>query len=593
MNDGAPRQAAAASDWLAQAFTCFNKGQLDAAQILCDRIVQAEPGLAEAYNLSAAIALQQGRPQDAANLLGQAITGNGAIWEYHHNRGDILIALGRHDEAVACFQAVLRLQPQALDSLFQLGLAQLGAGHAEAASACFKALVVAVPQLPEAYHRLGTIALTAGARDAASRLFGIAVTCQPDFADSHTNLAILRQEDGAFAAALMGFRLTVALRPDDAYTYCNLGTLLKELDQRDDLSPVLQRSVTLMPDNAEFHYSLAMSRNFSESDPRLVGLQRLADKAGQLDPPSQINLHFALAKAYEDVGARDRSFDHQIAGNQLKRAEIDYDPAIAAAKLGRIEAAFGAERERRSGGDPSDLPIFVVGMPRSGSSLIEQILASHSRVFGAGELPDFPLLAYELGAQDGPQFPEIVAEMDDGAFARLGARYVAALKAKAPQAERIVDKMPDNFRLIGLIHQALPKARIIHSRRDAVDTCLSIFSKLFTDRLPFAYDLAEIGRYWRAYDQLMAHWRTILPAGSFLDVDYEALVADQEGQTRRMLDYCGLEWEPACLQFHRTERVVRTASKLQVRRPLYSTSVGRWRPAPELLAPLLTGLAGG
>jgi hypothetical protein len=231
--------------------------------------------------------------------------------------------------------------------------------------------------------------------------------------------------------------------------------------------------------------------------------------------------------------------------------------------------------EEAGGGDPSEIPIFILGMPRSGSTLIEQILASHAWVHGAGERMDFPDLLADLGDRD---------------FRALGAAYAARSGTLAPGAGRVTDKLPGNFLHAGAIHLALPRARIIHSRRDPADTCLSCYTKLFRGEQPFTYDLGELGRYYRAYERLMAHWRVVLPESVFLEVDYEALVADPETQTRRLLAHCGLAWDPACLVFHETRREIRTASAVQVRQPLYGGSVGRWRRHGERLEPLLREL---
>jgi hypothetical protein len=242
------------------------------------------------------------------------------------------------------------------------------------------------------------------------------------------------------------------------------------------------------------------------------------------------------------------------------------------------------------GGDASEVPVFVVGMPRSGTTLIEQILASHSKVFGAGEREDFRALVSNLAGPKGTKFPEMVSALSPDDRRRLGARYLAAIRAAAPAAERIVDKMPLNFLYLGLIHLALPRARIIHVRRDPVDTCCSCFSLLFTGNLAFTYELRELGRYYRAYQTLMAHWRAILPKGVMLELAYEDVVHDLEGQTRIILAHCGLEWEPACLAFHQTQRTVQTASVAQVRRPIYRSSVGRSRRYHPLIGPLLEAL---
>lgn len=577
---------------MTEAAAAFHRGDLNAANELCRKVNERAPDHAEAFNLAAAIAVMAGQPDRAELLLRQAVTLADWVREYRHNLGNVQHLLGWIEPAIESFTAALRLAPLAVDSLYELALCLAESGQQAAARQAFTGVIALVPEIAEAYHQLGILKLQAEENHAARLDFGRAILCRPDFTDAYTNLAILQRDAEQLDQALCNFRRAVALRPDDAFTHCNLGTLQKELGRSDHYTRALEHAVALAPFEAEFHYSLAISRSFTPGDGRLEALERLAAKLPSLDRSARINLHFALAKAYEDLGDAERSFDHQLRGNSLKRSEMEYDEAAMMRGFARIKSVFTADflRQGAGQGDPSTVPIFVLGMPRSGSTLIEQILASHKMVFGAGELPDLPLLARQLGSGEGPFFPEIVATLSDADFRRLGSEYVKGLTARAPEAPRVVDKLPENFRLIGLIHRALPQARIIHTRRDPVDSCLSIYSKLFTAAVPFSYDLAEIGRYWRAYEDLMQHWRDVLPEGTMLEMEYESLVADQEGETRRLLDFCGLPWDDSCLSFHTTERQIRTASSLQVRQPIYQSSVGRWRPDAARLAPLMQGL---
>jgi hypothetical protein len=273
---------------------------------------------------------------------------------------------------------------------------------------------------------------------------------------------------------------------------------------------------------------------------------------------------------------------------------MNYDEAAILGVLERTRSAFAGEmmRSHSGQGDPSDVPVFILGMPRSGTTLVEQILASHPKVFGAGEIPDFHHAVAGFGGAvtEALHSPEAAARISREQWRELGASYVGRIKAMAPAAERITNKVPENFRFVGLIHLALPKARIIHTRRDPVDTCLSCFSTLFAEDLPYTYDLAELGRYYRAYEALMAHWRSLSPPEVMLEVRYEEIVADLEGQARRILDHCGLEWDARCLAFHETVRPVHTASVTQVRQPIYKNAVQRWRRYERFLGPLLAEL---
>jgi hypothetical protein len=237
--------------------------------------------------------------------------------------------------------------------------------------------------------------------------------------------------------------------------------------------------------------------------------------------------------------------------------------------------------------ESSDLPVFVIGMPRSGTTLVEQILASHPDIHGAGELGTMGRLAAAIKP---PGFPAAVCGLDAADRAAIGRRYLDRVRPLAAGRSRVVDKMPGNFVFAGLIRLALPRARIIHCRRDPVDTCLSCYQRLFLGEQGFTYDLGELGRFYRSYLRLMAHWRQMMPPDRFIEVDYEEVVDDVEGQARRLIDFCGLEWNESCLEFHRNERQVRTASVNQVRQPIYRGSVGRWRRHEAHLGPLLAAL---
>jgi hypothetical protein len=280
----------------------------------------------------------------------------------------------------------------------------------------------------------------------------------------------------------------------------------------------------------------------------------------------------------------------------MKRRAVSYDEFAMLDHIERIKESATADilRAKAGGGHGSAQPIFIVGMPRSGTTLIEQILAGHPRVKCAGEIDDLRLVVDATRKSDGrpAPYPELLRILSPGEFGAIGAEYVRRLDRYAPGADRIIDKAPANFYLTGLIHLALPQARIVHVTRSALDTCVSCFGKLFVGQWSQTYNLRELGRYYRAYDGLMKHWRAVLPADAFLDVQYEAVVGDIEHEARRLLDYCGLEWDARVLNFHTREAAVTTGSAWQVRQPLYNAAIGRWRHYETHLAPLIAELGG-
>jgi len=300
-------------------------------------------------------------------------------------------------------------------------------------------------------------------------------------------------------------------------------------------------------------------------------------------------LHFALGKAYLDIGNSAKAFEHLNLGNQLKRSTFNFSVQDSAQWLKGIENTFNKEYITNAlSQNPrvaKDAPIFIVGMPRSGTSLIEQILASHSKIDGAGELKYMQSMVNNFGG-----YPTIDPPLDANRSAQLGNQYIDKISALSPHHDIVVDKMPANFLHVGLIHAILPHAKIIHCKRNGVDTCLSIYSKLFNDEQLFAYNLKELGEFYLAYESMMNHWKKVIPAENFIEIEYEDVVDNIEEQARKMIDFVGLEWEAACVDFHKTKRTVKTASANQVRQPLYKSSNGRWRKHAEQLHDLLSAL---
>ena len=404
---------------------------------------------------------------------------------------------------------------------------------------------------------------------------------KPDFVEAYCNLGNALKEQGKLGAAVDRYRQALAVNPRYADAYNNLGSALRDLGHLEEAHRAYEKAIELAPNRPIFYLSYATSKRFAPGDVHLAAIEKLASESSLADD-DRMYLHFALGKAYGDLKDHERSFRHLLDGNALKRRQIAYDEAAARNLFGRIAEVFTPElmRDKQNLGDPSPVPVFIVGMPRSGTTLIEQILASHPQVFGAGELALFGDAVARLPRPNGDPALGLDAVLSMGGqqLRELGASYVAAIRGLAPNAERITDKMPLNFRFAGLIHLALPHARIIHARRDPIDTCLSCFSKLFAGDQPYSYDLAELGRFYRYYDALMEHWRRVLPPGVMLEVQYEEVTDDLEGQARRLVAHCGLEWDDACLSFHQTQRPVQTLSAAEVRQPIYRPRSGDGAP---------------
>src|SRR5262249_37956297 len=396
------------------------------------------------------------------------------------------------------------------------------------------------------------------------------------------------------------------LKPDLADAYKNMGNVLKELGHLQEARDAYLEALRLDPSVIGVYVNLADLKKFQPGDPHLAAMEALAARGDGLSKTNRMELDFALGKAYADLKDYSRSFAHLLAGNSAQRSTIAYDEQSTFALFDQIEQTFTDEliKAKTGGGDLSTIPIFIIGMPRSGTTLVEQIVASHPAVHGAGELQTLNDVALTVHGPHGNTipYPAFVPALDASELRQVGAAYVAAVRKVAPSVrssadgprleghKRVTDKMPSNYYFAGLIHLVLPNAKIIHTVRDPVDTCISCFSKLFSDEQNHTYDLGEIGRYYRRYEQLMAHWRRVLPAGRMLEVRYEEVVADVEKQARRIISYCDLAWDDRCLSFHQTNRPVRTASATQVRQPIYNSAIGRWKAYEQYLGALLEAL---
>lgn len=380
-------------------------------------------------------------------------------------------------------------------------------------------------------------------------------------------------------------RAALAARPDHDGSYAALGNLLTELGNLGEAETVLRRAVRLAPGVAGHFGRLAKAVKFHEDDPDLPHAEKLAGE--KLPGPERIELGFALGKAYADLGRDEEAWRAYADANAQMRGRIAYAEEAALGLVARIAEIFTAELLADPPGDPAPGPVFIVGMPRSGSTLAERMLAGHPAIRALGEANDFALARAEAIGQAMPApFPDGVAGLKPESLRRLGQVYRERVGAGS-----VVNKMLGNFAYLGFIHLAMPGARFIHTVRAPMDGCLSCFFELFAAGHPYCYDLGELGRFRRAYDGLMAHWRQVLPQETLLDVSYEALVSDPETEARRMLAHLGLDWDPACLDFTGREGRVQTASIAQVRQPLYRTSVGRWRRWGKWLGPLQAALA--
>jgi tetratricopeptide (TPR) repeat protein len=572
----------------------FDQGEFDEALSLYDRAITLEENFAQAHSNRGNALQRLKRFAEAEPSYRRALELQPAFADGWNNLGTCLRELKRSDEAEAVYRKALEFAPNNPDTLDNLALAVKDLDRLDEAAELLRHALVVEQRVDKFHLHYGTILLDQHKIDEAQAAAERALALNSDNHDTINLMGRIAFERGDLDGSLRFYRRALALKPDLADAYNNMGNVLKELGQLNEAQDAYLQALRLDPAVTGVYVNLADSKKFTPGDPHLAAMEALAAKTDGLSKSDRMQLDFALGKAYADLKEHSRSFRHMLAGNAGKRATIAYDQTSTFALFDRIEAAFTREliAAKSGGGDPSRMPIFVIGMPRSGTTLIEQIIASHPMVHGAGELQTLNDVILNVRGPDGNTipYPEFVPVLDGGALRQIGAQYVTSVRKLAPSGERVTDKMPSNYYFAGLIYLALPNAPIIHTIRDPVDTCISCFSKLFSAEQNHTYDLGELGRYYKRYEHLMAHWRKVLPPGRILDVRYEEVVADLEGQARRIIAHCNLPWDDRCLSFHETNRPVRTASATQVRQPIYKSAIGRWHVYEEHLGPLLRAL---
>jgi tetratricopeptide (TPR) repeat protein len=435
-----------------------------------------------------------------------------------------------------------------------------------------------------------------GAREQTERL----IATEPTNRNYRTLHALTFVGVGQHERAIQIYRELLPGAAQPADLHLSIAHSLKTLGQRQEAIDAYRAAADARPGYGDVYWSLANLKTYRFDDAELEKM-RAAESAAATATVDRYHLCFALGKALEDRQQYAESFEYYARGNALKRAESRYKPEVIELNtrlqtevctrelFGRHAAADGSGAVATGAAEP----IFIVGLPRSGSTLIEQILASHSAVEGTQELADIPRLVVDLRGRevesDNPRYPAVLANMSAAELERLGQKYLADTRVYRSGKPRFIDKMPNNFRHVGLIHLMLPNARIIDARREPMACCFGNFKQLFAHGQEFTYSLEDIARYYRTYLDLMRHWDDVLP-GRLLRVQYEDVVADLEGNVRRLLDYCGLEFEPACVEFYKTERSVRTASSEQVRQPIYREGLDQWRHYEPWLGPLREAL---
>jgi tetratricopeptide (TPR) repeat protein len=593
------------------ALAAYEQGRFDEAEELCRQVLAAEPGDTLALHLLGVVAGRTGRivlgidllreavglePEsfEALTDLGQLLTRSGRPSEAIsvleaaarldpssvaacNNLGEAYLAAGRATEAITCFERAIALDPAIAPAHYNLGVAwQLQSRNAEAA-ACYRRAIGFAPDLAEAHARLGNLLSDIGEHKEANACFRRAAEAQPESTLGLICRATVLFEERQEAAAEVCLRRAVAGEPGNGEAHNRLGGLLARLGKFDESIAFFEQAISLDPRRTTAYFGLVNAKKISEPDRPLTRQMLALLEDAALPDRDQATLHFALGKAFDDLAEYQMAMRHFDEANRIEVERLrligrSFNREEHIARAAALIATFTPDYFAGRGalGCKSELPVLIVGMPRSGTTLVEQILSSHPLIGGADELTFWSEKAESLAEAGAGALTATVAR-------EFAAEYLALLRGIAPAACRVTDKMPLNSMHLGLIHLIFPRARIIHCRRNPIDTCLSIYFTHFSLMRDYAFDRRGIVFLYEQYVRFLAHWRSVLPADCFMEVDYEALIADRERVSRRMIDFCGLDWDDACLRSDSNRRVVRTASMWQARQPIYRTSVERWR----------------
>ena len=537
------------------------RGQVTAALTSAERAVELEPEFADAQKLLVTLQQMPGNSASAQVSIHETDTLSSTSQQIF-NQANTLLQQGQLEEAATCFESVTRQQPDLAAGWFMLGRTRSQQTQYNEAVRCCKKAIRLDSGLVEGHLMLATVFLMQGK---------IKEAC------NHSDMALKLAPADINAIALAANIAKHMGQPEKSY----------EL-----LSPLLEKGVQQI--NIALAFAI-ISKDLGRQQQAIDLMEEILNSDQSLSTTGKSNIHFNLGALYDSIKQYDQAFLHYRQGNALKQLSFDRQQheSIINKHIATHNAEFMAALPRASLPSYSQHPIFVVGMVRSGTSLVEQILSSHPDVYGAGELGDIYQISNALPGFLGASssYPECLSQLSQQHVDHLAQLYLVHLKQISPDAKHVVDKLPGNFMHLGLIELLFPDAHVIHCMRNPVDTCLSAYFQDFSSNHPYAYDLENLGVYYKGYLKLMEHWRKVLTI-PLLEINYEDLIADQEQVSRSLLEFCGLKWDESCLRFHKTERFVRTASYDQVNRPLYKQSVARWKNYESHLQPLLAALKG-
>lgn len=575
------------------ALAYYDLGKLGKAKRLHKKALSLDPNHVASLNNLGSIARDEKDIDEAINRYRQVLAQNPSHHESRNNLTTVLIELDRLDQALFEIAQVQAIDPNNAEALRNQGQISLIRLDLDAAERLFRRALASDPKLTTAYIGLSQVLLEKNHSYLALKAAERAYEMEPKNAICLHQLGLVNSGLNDSDTAFRYYDAALMHDPTFVPSLMGRGYLYLEIGDRARAEAAFKAALDCDPSDTAALVALSrVSKPKLATDRVLMALEQELSKAEAMPISKQIPYRFGLADCYDALGAYDKAWEQYERGAALKRSTIRYDADVRDAQVDQIIQTFTPEfiAKLRSFANPTSKPIFVLGMPRSGTTLTETILASHSRVHGAGELADLRNLFEHLGTHARVEFPIGINQLSGEKLRAQIDAYIQSLTELAPNARNVTDKMPSNFDMIGLIHALLPNARIVHVKRNGMDSCFSGFTRLFERSQLHSYDQIEMGRYFNGYQRLMAHWEATLPRGAFYTLNYEELVVNRESEVRAMLFHCGLGWEDTCLQSHKTNRRVRTASVTQVREPIYTSSIARWESYKKHLSKLTSTL---
>jgi tetratricopeptide (TPR) repeat protein len=566
----------------------ISRDQLDAAIEAYSKAIELRPDFGEAHNNLGNALSRKGLAEEAMESYRRAVMLKPEYLDRLNQIGRMLEEKGRMDEAIAAYLSIIELRPNIAQAHVNLGQALDAAGYADDAVAAYRGAARVNPGGVEIHARMASLLARLERFDEAMAAQASAAAIAPDSILTHEALGEIQMFRLNAAAAVESFQRALTIDPNSFSSCKHLGEALRSLGRFDEAAVSFRRLIELRPDMPAGYSALATIGRLNPGQPEMQRILELL-KQPSLPVENRIGIQFALGKTFDAADRFDEAFQHYSAANSTvkrQRAAMGkfYDREAIHFQVDQIIDVFSPEffQQRRDWGDPSETPVFIVGMPRSGTTLVQQIAASHPAVCGAGETRAILDIARGLKGDD---FKTDTLRLDPSSIKNIARRHLEHLRTMHPGAQYIIDKLPSNVYRLGLIAMLFPSARVIFCWRDARDTCLSCYFQHFFEINAFSFDLADCGHEYIACERLMDHWLQALPL-RILEMQYEDLVGDLEAESHRLIEFLGLPWDPACLEFHRTPATILTASDWQVRQPLYHRSVGRWRNYEKHLGPL-------